>query len=220
MKKLNIIHNIKYQVGIISNDRLSETIQKELNLNKGSMNIINYSNMEEFWYKNKIKFLDVLILQVGVCLDCIEMISLIKSKNQNIKIIILTQSQDPEKMYSCFKAGVMGYILMDDIQNIGNYIKKVIKNEPVITPSETEGLIRYIINLSKKKSEDNGNSHLSNKETQILRLLSQGQTLREIASTYQTSIYTVRTQVYNIMKKLKVNNRTQLMIKASDMGFL
>lgn len=180
-------------------------------------NIKNCSSIEEFWHNNKSKntsLLSVLILQEELCADSIETILLIKKKNPNIKIILLSTKPKPSNIFYSFRAGAVGYIFIKDIDNLDEYIKKVANNETAISPSATQSLIEYIINSPKN------NHKLTNKETQVFRLLTQGYSNKEIAQIYQTSIYTVRTQVRNIMKKLNVNDRTQLMIKAKDVGFM
>lgn len=128
----------------------------------------------------------------------------LKSVMPNIKVIILTAFAEENIVYEAVKAGIDGYLLKNiEGQAIINAIIDSNKGLTVIDPSISHKLVKMI-----QKGNEAGQS-LAPQERNILDLISQGCTNKEIANALFISEKTVRNNVSKIMKKINVDNRTE-----------
>ncbi|MGD9569672.1 MAG: response regulator [Sedimentibacter sp.] len=128
----------------------------------------------------------------------------LKSIIPNVKVIILTAFAEENIVYEAVKAGIDGYILKNiEGQAIVNAITDSYKGITVIDPSISDKLVKII-----QKGNESDYS-LAPQDRNILELISQGCTNKEIADALFLSEKTVRNNVSKIMKKINVNNRTE-----------
>lgn len=128
----------------------------------------------------------------------------LKSIIPNVKVIILTAFAEENIVYEAVKAGIDGYILKNiEGQAIVNAIIDSYKGITVIDPSISDKLVKII-----QKGNESDYS-LAPQDRNILELISQGCTNKEIADALFLSEKTVRNNVSKIMKKINVNNRTE-----------
>jgi len=128
----------------------------------------------------------------------------LKSIVPNVKVIILTAFAEENIVYEAVKAGIDGYILKNiEGQAIINAIVDSHKGVTVIDPSISDKLVKII----QKGNE--ADSALAPQDRNILELISQGCTNKEIANKLFISEKTVRNNVSKIMKKINVDNRTE-----------
>jgi DNA-binding NarL/FixJ family response regulator len=128
----------------------------------------------------------------------------LKSIIPNVKVIILTAFAEENIVYEAVKAGIDGYILKNiEGQAIVNAITDSYKGVTVIDPSISDKLVKII-----QKGNESDYS-LAPQDRNILELISQGCTNKEIADALFLSEKTVRNNVSKIMKKINVNNRTE-----------
>lgn len=128
----------------------------------------------------------------------------LKSIIPNVKVIILTAFAEENIVYEAVKAGIDGYILKNiEGQAIVNAITDSYKGVTVIDSSISDKLVKII-----QKGNESDYS-LAPQDRNILELISQGCTNKEIADALFLSEKTVRNNVSKIMKKINVNNRTE-----------
>ncbi|MDF2591741.1 MAG: hypothetical protein K0S75_1207 [Clostridia bacterium] len=128
----------------------------------------------------------------------------LKSISPGIKIIILTAFADENIVYEAVKAGIDGYLLKNiEGKAIAKAIIDVHQGMSIIDPNISDKLMKII---QKGNVTD---QPLAPQERNILELISQGRTNKEIAETLYLSEKTVRNNVSKIMKKINVNNRTE-----------
>lgn len=128
----------------------------------------------------------------------------LKSIIPNVKVIILTAFAEENIVYEAVKAGIDGYILKNiEGQAIINAITDSYKGVTVIDSSISDKLVKII-----QKGNESDYS-LAPQDRNILELISQGCTNKEIADALFLSEKTVRNNVSKIMKKINVNNRTE-----------
>jgi len=146
----------------------------------------------------------------------LQALELIKQKDSNAKIIMLTIHQDREYLFQSLQLGASGYVLKDaDGYVLIEAIRKVYEGETYIQPTMAKDLV-----LEFKKYMQNGrtaskkNNILSDRELEVLRLIAKGLLNKEIAKTLYISEKTVKNHVSNIFKKLKVSDRTQAAVYA------
>jgi DNA-binding NarL/FixJ family response regulator len=141
----------------------------------------------------------------------------LKDMDQTTKVLILTFHEEVEYIYETFNLGANGYLVKDvesDVLISG--IREIHHGAPFLCPSVAD---YNAIRVDKLRQVDrNGRevpkSQLTKREYEILTLVADGLNNREIASALFISEKTVKNHVSNILKKIKVNDRTQAAIFA------
>jgi NarL family two-component system response regulator LiaR len=148
--------------------------------------------------------------------DGISAISQISSEHPNIKIIALTSFATDDKVFPAIKAGAIGYILKDsDPDDLIKAIYQVYKNEPALQPS----IARKVLNeLNRPARKPPTPEPLTERELEVLKLVSQGYSNQEIADILVIEEVTVRTHVSHILRKLQLANRVQATLYALKEG--
>lgn len=127
------------------------------------------------------------------------------------KIVIVTSFLDDDKVYPALEAGAISYILKTSNANrIAEAIRETLKGQTVLEPEVTKKM------MQKMRTSNDHHLHddLTERELEILLLLTQGKTNQEIADELFIALKTVKTHVSNILSKLEVQDRTQAVIYA------
>ena len=164
--------------------------------------------------KVRDEFPDLVLLDLNMPrMNGIDAIKKIKEISPDIKVLILTIHDEEEYIYEVTKAGAEGYIQKDvRSEDLKSAIEKVM-NGGTVFPSSIE---------EKVEVGDDGNTieKLSDREHQVLELLAQGMSNRELAEELYISEKTVKNHVSNILRKLNVNDRTQAVILGLKKGLV
>ena len=156
---------------------------------------------------------DVAILDISMPnLNGIEATSLIKKNYPGTKVLILTIHEDEGYIQEMILAGADGYVVKNaEKKEIFDGVRSVANNETFFSPSVSrvllEGLIKRTRNKEKVVPDDN---KLTRRETEILRLIAEGLTSKEIAEKLFLSISTVNSHRMNMMKKLDIHDTASL----------
>lgn len=141
----------------------------------------------------------------------------LKDMDQTTKVLILTFHEEVEYIYETFNLGANGYLVKDvesDVLISG--IREIYHGAPFLCPSVADYNATRVDKL--RQVDGNGRevtkSQLTKREYEILTLVADGLNNREIASALFISEKTVKNHVSNILKKIKVNDRTQAAIFA------
>src|SRR6476661_9992159 len=121
------------------------------------------------------------------------------------KILMLTVSDEEEDLYEAVKAGATGYLLKEiSIEEVANAIRAVVTGQSLISPSMASKLLSEFNNLAKKADEKQAvpSPRLTDRELEVLKLVAQGMSNREIATELYISENTVKNHVRNILEKL------------------
>lgn len=166
--------------------------------------------------KIRNEFPDLVLLDLNMPrMNGIDTIKKIKEIAPNIKVLILTIHDDEEYIYEVTKAGAEGYIQKDiEPDELRNSIKKVMNGNKVF-PAKIEEKVDEQIETEKSNLEE-----LSNRENEVLELLAQGMSNRDIAEELYISEKTVKNHVSSILRKFSVNDRTQAVIVALKNGLV
>ncbi len=144
----------------------------------------------------------------------------IKLECQGTSVILITIHENPEYLLDALKAGAAGYVLKDISQGeLITAIKGVLRGESILNKELVILLLRRMASETPSQ-EELPNGRLSPREREVLRLLSQGQTNREIAQNLIVSVSTVKIHVEHILSKLGVSDRTQAAVRAIELGLL
>ncbi|KAF1304815.1 MULTISPECIES: response regulator transcription factor [Enterococcus] len=160
---------------------------------------------------------DVILMDLVMdVMDGIESTKAILKDWPEAKIIIVTSFIDDEKVYPAIEAGAAGYMLKTSTAHeIADAIRATQRGERVLEPEVTTKMMERLTRRTPILHED-----LTNREHEILMLISQGKSNQEIADELFITLKTVKTHVSNILSKLEVEDRTQAAIYAFKHGLV
>jgi DNA-binding NarL/FixJ family response regulator len=160
---------------------------------------------------------DVVLMDIAMpVLNGIDATKKIKEIYPDIKIIMLTSLNEKENVLSAFSAGANAYCIKSiKIESLVNIISMVLDGAIWVDP-DIAGFILDILR-AKPVEEKKGNTkdfNLTNREKEILKLISDGLCNKDIADKLFLSLHTVKNHVKSIIQKLAVDDRTQAAIMA------
>jgi NarL family two-component system response regulator LiaR len=149
-------------------------------------------------------------------MDGIEAIRRITEKQPGVRILVLTSFATDDKVFPAVKAGALGYLLKDSgPDELIAAIRQVHQGESSLHPTIARKLLEEISRPTDRKPTT---EPLTERELDVLRLVAQGMSNREIADELVISEGTVRTHVSNILGKLHLASRTQATLYALREG--
>jgi DNA-binding NarL/FixJ family response regulator len=154
---------------------------------------------------------DLLLLDLRMPgLDGIDVMDALKLVESPPRVIILTSFAKDEDIYRSIRAGAQGYL-----------VKDAAESEMVAAITSVHAGKRYIpLHIAARLADRMLRRDLTSRELEILELLADGSTNKEIAATLHISDNTVRHHVNNIMEKLQVSDRTEAVATAIRSGVL
>lgn len=154
---------------------------------------------------------DIVLMDIAMpLLNGLDATRQIKKNNSNVKILILTMHENEEYIRQILAAGAMGYILKDAAaRELLGAIRSVNKGEMVLSPAITRLVVADYLRWGDLQPEDD-ESGLSPREREVLQLIAEGYTNRQIAEILSISIKTVQTHRLNLMRKLDLHDRGDL----------
>jgi DNA-binding NarL/FixJ family response regulator len=161
---------------------------------------------------------DVVLMDVRMPgVDGIEATRRIAEKVPTAKILMLTVSDEEEDLYEAIKAGATGYLLKEvSIEEVAPAARAVVAGQSLISPSMASKLLGEFSNLAKRAEERTSvpTPRLTDRELEVLRLVAQGKSNREIAGDLYISENTVKNHVRNILEKLHLHTRMEAVMYA------
>jgi len=156
---------------------------------------------------------DIVIMDINLPgMSGIECIRQVKDQTSSTQFMMFTVYENDEKVFEALKAGASGYLLKNTgLLQIVESIKELYEGGSPMSANIARKLVNLFHNTAKETSPIDV---LSNRENEILQLLSKGLLYKEIADQLQISTGTVRQHIHNIYEKLHVQNRTEAINKA------
>jgi len=153
---------------------------------------------------------DVVVIDISMPdLNGIEATHQITDENPNVKIIALSMHSDRRFIAEMFRAGASGYLLKDSaFEELCHAIRSVINRETYLSPKIAGTIIRDY--LRKIPGKDSVFSVLTSWEREVLQLLAEGKTTKEMSHALNLSTKTVETYRQNIMDKLGIHSIAEL----------
>jgi DNA-binding NarL/FixJ family response regulator len=129
----------------------------------------------------------------------------------SVKVAILTVSEDDEDLFAAVRAGATGYLLKEvSIEELPDAVRAVARGHSLISPSMASRLLGEFNALSRRVEEQSGNApRLSDRELEVLPLVAQGKSNKDIATELVIAENTVKNHVRNILEKLQLRSRME-----------
>jgi len=144
----------------------------------------------------------------------------VKRECPAVSVILITMHENPEYLLEALRAGSAGYMLKDISQHeLITAVQRVLHGESILNQELVTCLLRRLASQTLCR-EELSPGQLSPREREVLQLLTQGQTNREIARNLMVSVSTVKIHVEHILSKLGVSDRTQAAVRAIELGLL
>jgi DNA-binding NarL/FixJ family response regulator len=142
----------------------------------------------------------------------------IKQEVPATNVILITMHENPHYLLEALRVGVSAYVLKDVTQReLLSTIRRVMSGESVLDPNIVVRVVGHMIDDTARQAHLPG-VQLSPREREVLQLLVQGQTNREIALALTVSASTIKIHVEHILAKLGVSDRTQAAVRSIELG--
>ena len=162
---------------------------------------------------------DVILMDLHMPpLSGLEATRRILHSSPHIRIVVLTMSDEDDNVFAALKAGARGYLLKGALKDeLLRAIRGAYHGEAIFSPAVAQWLMNYFAGV-RPTAPAYAFPELTEREREILTLIAQHRTNREIADLLVLSEKTVRNHVSNIFTKLQVADRTQAILRARDAG--
>jgi len=148
----------------------------------------------------------------------VESTAAIRQTLPQVKVLMLTVSDKDDDLFAAIKAGAKGYMLKSaELDELVEAIKLVARGEAIISPSMATRLLEEFRQSGGSRA-DTGLDKLSRREREVLQLVAQGASNKEIALKLFISETTVKAHLRSILEKLHVKNRAEAVAKATAKG--
>ncbi|HVX52175.1 MAG TPA: response regulator transcription factor [Chitinophagaceae bacterium] len=159
---------------------------------------------------------DVVIMDINLPgMTGIEGVQRLREKYPTLNIFMLTVFEDIDRIFESIKAGAVGYLLKKDPpEHIIAAVRSVYNGESVMNGKIARQVLDFF-NKQLKKTVSNYSSeyNLSNRENEVLKLLMDGLSYKQIAASCNVSIDTISSHIRNIYSKLNIHSRAELAAK-------
>ena len=154
---------------------------------------------------------DVVIMDIGMReLNGIDATRQIVKMSLGVKVLALSMYSDKRFIKGMLKAGASGYMLKDSaFKELIDAIRVIVENKIYISPSVANIITEDYLKQSPE-SDGSTRSLLSSRELEVLQLLVEGMSTKQIASSLRLSIKTIESHRSRIMKKIDINNIADL----------
>jgi DNA-binding NarL/FixJ family response regulator len=166
---------------------------------------------------------DVVLMDVRMpVMDGIEATRQIAAATENgPRILILTTFDLDDYVYDALQAGASGFLLKDvPAESLFDAVRVIAGGEALLAPTITRRLIAEFARLRPRQVRPEALSELTPRETEILGLVAEGLSNREIAERLVLSDETVKTHVSHVLRKLGLRDRAQAVVVAYETGLV
>jgi DNA-binding NarL/FixJ family response regulator len=212
----------KIKIAIIEDIKdIALTIQSMINTQVDMECVHVYHNAEDAIQFVPHQAIQIIIVDIGLPrASGIEAIRSIKALCPKILFCMFTVYEDDEKIFKSLQAGANGYILKGASRDkILASIRELFEGGSPMSPTIARRIIETFTEKNQNASSDIS-SILTNRESELLHLLSKGMLYKEIADQMNITIGTVKQHIHKIYEKLQVNNKTEAINKLNMNRYL
>jgi DNA-binding NarL/FixJ family response regulator len=152
---------------------------------------------------------DIVVLDIAMpLLNGLDAARQLKREMPEIKVIFLTVSEDPDLAAEAFRAGASGYLLKNSAASeLFQAIQEVSQGRSYVTPLATRGMVTTFLRPPGPAKKTGG---LSPRQREVLQLLAEGHTMKEIARILKITARTVAFHKYSMMEELGIKSSAEL----------
>ncbi len=195
------------------NEELRSLLQLLIGNTEGFTVVGSYSNGKRVVEQVSRDQPDVVLMDIDMPgPNGVECVRKLKDVNVNIKVLMHTVFDDDDRLFACLSSGADGYLLKKDTStHLLNALNEVMDGGGPMSPGIARRVLKTFLQAPQLKQQNYG---ITEREQQILQLLTQGCTYRMIGLECTISVETVRRHLKNIYQKLHVQCGTEAVAKA------
>jgi len=165
---------------------------------------------------------DVVIMDIGMPnLNGIEAAAQMTRDNPQLAIMILSMHTDETYVLRALKAGARGYLLKDSAEaDLIKAVHVVAGGKSFFSPAVSKVLLDDYVRKLKRSGTDDAYDLLTPREREVLQLIAEGKSNKDIANLLNLSVYTVESHRSNLMEKLNLRGLPELIIYAVRKGII
>jgi two-component system, NarL family, response regulator NreC len=165
---------------------------------------------------------DVLVMDIGMpSLNGIEAAAQITQSNPEAAIVMLSMHSDESYVLRALKAGAKGYLLKDSAEaDLIQAVRAVAEGKSFFSTAVSKVLLDDYVRKLKRSGAEDPYDLLTPREREVLQLVAEGKSNKEVAQLLNLSVYTVETHRSNIMEKLNLHGVPELILYAVRKGII
>ncbi len=164
---------------------------------------------------------DLIMMDINMpeC-DGLQATRIIKQSMPQVKIVMLTASDEDQYLFEAMKIGAQGYLLKDlELYQLLDLLESISKGEAILSSAMATKIFKEFNRSSQGgRQKENNEEELTDREVTILKYVAKGLMNKEIADTLDISENTVKIHLRNILEKLHLKNRIQAAVYAVRQG--
>ena len=155
---------------------------------------------------------DVVLMDVGMSgMSSFEATRLIRKERPETRVVFLSMYDDEDYLAECVDIGGSGYILKESpVDQLVTAIREVQRGGSYLTPRLLTRLVDDFRLQGRSPTRQPRFGSLTKREREILKFLAEGKSVKEIATSFDLSVKTVEAHKFNLMRKLDIHNKAQL----------
>jgi len=164
---------------------------------------------------------DVVLMDISMpSLNGIEATRQIRQSHPDIKVVVLSMHSDEEYVFQVLRAGASGYVLKQaDSSEVFTAIRAALAGGSFLSPAISRVVIDDYVRRAEARGQGSNLDLLTSREREVLQLLAEGLSNRQIAEQLNISVKTVETHRSNMMSKLGLSSKTELVKYAFRKGW-
>jgi two-component system, NarL family, nitrate/nitrite response regulator NarL len=152
---------------------------------------------------------DVVLLSLASA-QGLHLVRRLRSALPTLKLVAIGVPESGDEALDGFRAGIAGMVLgTGDLPDLAATVAAVVRGETACPPAVVAALVRYLSSAHTQGDDPPGDEHLTCREREILVLIEQGLTNKEIAVRLGIEVRTVKNHVHNLLAKLRVRHRSE-----------
>lgn len=163
---------------------------------------------------------DVVLMDINMPeMNGLEATAALRKEGSGTRVLALTVHNNKQYILQIIRSGAQGYVLKDTSPDeLVRGIKAVQNGEAFFSPSVSGIVLQLLRDEDRATSRDGATAALTQRETQIVKLVAAGKTNKEIAADLNVNVRTIETQRYQLMRRINVRNAAELTRFAIECG--
>jgi len=155
---------------------------------------------------------DVVLMDIGMAgMSSFEATRVIRKERPETRVVFLSMYDDEDYLAECVEIGGSGYILKEcPAEQLVTAIREVNRGGSYLSPRLLTRLVDGFRTQGRGPTRQPRFGTLTNRELEILKMLAEGKSVKEIATSFDLSVKTVEAHKFNLMRKLDIHNKAQL----------